>query len=97
MTQRPAGGYNPGVENPGLVLFDVAAQDEGGFSAYARVGTFSMLTQGETLDELRSLITDLIDDYNAIEPEQIESYALIFSAGHSDAAAPPMSYLSASA
>lgn len=91
-------GYNPGVENQGLIEFDVSEAAEGGFSAYARVGTFSMLTQGETLEELRSQISSLIDDYNAIEPQPIESFALVFSAGHAEASMPaPMQYFSASA
>ncbi len=75
-----ARGYNPGVGYSDCVFFDVAAQDDGGFSAYARVGTFSMLTQGETLEELRARVAELIDDYNFCQAEEIAAFALIFNA-----------------
>ncbi|MCC7478801.1 hypothetical protein IT575_10130 [bacterium] len=67
------------MEDSSLIIFDVAPEDDGSFSAYARVGTYSMLTQGNTLEELRISISSLIEDYNIVEPNRIESFALAFS------------------
>ena len=62
------------------VTFEVRAEAEGGFSASARVGTYSMVTQGDTLDELRAMIAQLVNDYNEHEEGQIESFAMLFPA-----------------
>jgi hypothetical protein len=72
-----------GVE---VVTFQVRQEAEGGFSARAKVGTYSMITQGDDLDELHRMIQDLIEDYNANESGQIEDYALLFSKPKSIAA-----------
>lgn len=61
------------------VEFEVEEETEGGFSASAQVGNYSMVTQGETLDELRTMIADLVQDYNAHESGRIVSYSLAFS------------------
>jgi hypothetical protein len=62
-----------------VVTFEVNPEVEGGFSAYARVGTHSMITQGDTLDELQRMILELVDDYNSHASDRITAFAMLFS------------------
>jgi hypothetical protein len=75
------------MDSQGVVTFEVAAEEEGGYSAYARVGTWSMCTQGDDLDELHRMIQDLVEDYNTHESGGITAYALKFAASRLPVAA----------
>jgi hypothetical protein len=68
------------LSKSGLLTFRVTEEDAGGYSAVARVGDYSMVTQGDDLDELRRMIQDLVEDFNAHEDGQIKCIALQFSA-----------------
>jgi hypothetical protein len=86
MIQR---SYNSDVDSMdanGLITFEIGVEEQGGFSACARVGTWSLITQGEGLDELHSMIKELVDVYNGREERKITAYALKFDAAHPVAA-----------
>jgi hypothetical protein len=70
----------------GMVTFEITAEEEGGYSAVASVGTWSLITQGDDLDELHRMILELVGIYNGREERKIISYALHFDAAHPVAA-----------
>jgi hypothetical protein len=63
----------------GMVTFEVLAEDEGGYSASADVGTWGLVTQGDDLDELNRMILELIGIYNEREERKITAYSLMFA------------------
>ncbi len=58
------------------IKFLVYASDEGGF--WAEAADFGIVTQGETLDELRAMIEDAINGYFFDEPPCPRTFSMVF-------------------
>ena len=76
MTQR---GYNPLMSEAHLdVVFEVAADESGGYCAQAQLGSHSLFTEAETLDELEAMIRDVLRLYAKESGNAVASYSLRF-------------------
>lgn len=46
------------------VVFDVTAEETGGYCAQAKLGSHSLFTEGDTLGELEAMIRDVLRLYS---------------------------------
>lgn len=58
------------------IKFLVYAAEEGGY--WAEAADHGIVTQGETLDELRAMIEDAINGYFFDEPLRPRTFAMVF-------------------
>jgi len=73
-------GYNPDVTEAGITIeFEVEEDESGGYNASARVGSHSLITQGDDLDELRAMIEDLLKLFTETSGQRVASYTFRFS------------------
>jgi hypothetical protein len=66
------------MQQPIVVEFEVETDPTGGYCAYARVETHSLVTQGDTLDELKAMIEDLLANFAVNSGQTILTYSLVF-------------------
>lgn len=66
------------ADGPIDVVFDVAADESGGYCAQAKLDNHSLFTEGDTLDELDAMIRDVLRLYASESGNSIASYALRF-------------------
>lgn len=52
------------------LVFTVEADEDGGYVAHARLEKGSIVTQGDTLPELKAMIVDAIDGFFFDKPDQ---------------------------
>lgn len=61
-----------------VVEFLIEHDESGGYNASARVGTHSLITEGDSLDELHAAIVDLLRLFAAQSGVDVGSYRLEF-------------------
>jgi predicted RNase H-like HicB family nuclease len=61
-----------------VVEFEVEADEPGGYNAFVQLGTHSLATQGDTLDELKAMVEDVLQLYAEHSGNSILSYSLVF-------------------
>jgi hypothetical protein len=62
-----------------VIDFKVVPEPEGGFTASSQQGTHSLVTYGATLDELHTMLLELLELYAENSGTEIESFALRFA------------------
>lgn len=62
-----------------IIEFEVESDPDGGYCAAAQVGNHSLVTQGDTLDELRTMVEDLLQSYMVNSGNTVLTYSLVFS------------------
>jgi hypothetical protein len=60
------------------VVFEVSPDEAGGYCAHAKLGAHSLVTEGDTLDELVAMIRDVLSLYTQQSGNEVASYALRF-------------------
>ncbi|QMW02751.1 type II toxin-antitoxin system HicB family antitoxin [Spirosoma foliorum] len=53
------------------LVFQVEPDEEGGYVARAKLATGSIITQGDTLDELKAMIKDAVSGYFYDRPDKL--------------------------
>jgi len=66
------------MQQPIVIEFEVETDPAGGYCAYARLDTHSLVTQGDTLDELKLMIEDLLASFTANSGQTVVTYSLVF-------------------
>lgn len=63
------------------LVFTVETDEDGGYVAHARLEKGSIVTQGDTLPELKTMIVDAIDGYFFDAPAQKPNVARLHFSG----------------
>ena len=53
------------------LVFQVESDDDGGYVARAKLASGSIITQGDTFDELKSMIKDAVSGYFFDKPDEL--------------------------
>ena len=53
------------------LVFQVEPDEEGGYVARTKLATGSIITQGDTLDELKAMIKDAVSGYFFDKPDEL--------------------------
>jgi hypothetical protein len=61
-----------------VIEFTVTPEEDGGYTASSRAGTHSLVTYGSSLDELHSMVVELLELYVQNSGETVEAYSLRF-------------------
>jgi predicted RNase H-like HicB family nuclease len=61
-----------------IIEFEVEHDEDGSYTASAQVDNHTLVTQGDTLDELHTMVEDLLRSFTANSGFRVLSYSLVF-------------------